>query len=96
MNNAKLEDWAIVGIIRDPHQPPEQRSGHLFGRVYGHPNHEDGKSVITSVIMHADGREVITLNTKYHLGKAHKAFKKWYYDKYRKTLDEESPFADND
>lgn len=65
----------------------------LAGKVYGHPDFEDGHSVITSRVMHADGREVITYNTKYHLGKVSKEYQDWYVQKHNKPLNEDSPFS---
>lgn len=92
MNHAKLENWSVVGFAEDPYKAPEQMLISLMGEIYGHPCHEDGTNVVTSIIMHTDGREVITRNTKYVLGKAHDGYKEWYNNLYGKELNENDPF----
>lgn len=92
MNKVKIENWSIVGKLGDNYQSPENKTVHLYGNVYGHPNHDDGNVVLTTAIMHADGREVITFNTKYFLGKIDEKYKKWYYENYNKDLNEDTPF----
>jgi hypothetical protein len=94
MNNARLENWAVIGIGSNPYQSPEQKSIFLMGEVYGHCCYKDGEEVMTSLVMHADGREVITRNTKYLLGKANNNYKKWYNEILGKELDENDPFCD--
>jgi hypothetical protein len=94
MNHARLEDWSVIGLGVDPYKPPEQRTIHLMGKVYGHPRYDDGDDVLTSIIMHTDGREVITLNTKYTLGKAHESYKRWFLKHSGKKLNEDNPFPD--
>jgi len=94
MNHANLEDWSVIGLSVNPYKPPEQKVIHLMGRVYNHPRYEDGEDVLTSMVMHAEGREVITLNTKYLLGKPHESYKDWYYRMSGQELNEDKPFPD--
>ena len=93
MNHARIEEWSVVGY-NDPYKAPEQkRTLYLVGNVYGHANHTNGKKVITSPIMHADGRTVFTLNTKYVLGKVNIDYKEWYSKVLGRLLNENDPFS---
>lgn len=91
MEEVILEEWSVV-YKGDIYKAPEQRSTCLSGKVYGHSHHKDGKNVVTSSIMHADGRDIFTRNTKYKLGKASQEYKDWYVKNYGKELDENNPF----
>jgi hypothetical protein len=93
MNQARLEEWSVMSKNDGPYKAPEQGSTFLYGKVYDHPHHEDGKFVSTSSIIHADGKEVTTRNTKYTLGKASPLYKEWYSETYGKDVDEDNPFS---
>ena len=64
----KLENWSVVSNA-SPYTAPEAIVPSLQGTVYGHPNHEDGKHVITSHIVAVYGRKVQTWSGSiYELG----------------------------
>lgn len=89
----RLENWAIINPSNDPYTAPELRLVRLEGVVYGHPKHKDGSCVKTSYVVHADGREVYTKNSKYVLGKVSKSYQNWHIKQFSKPIDEESPFS---
>ena len=91
----KLDQWAIVKDPTNPYLPPELSSMHLHGKCYGHSRHKDGESVITSYVMHADGKIVYTKNTKYVLGDAHPDYIKWYEECFKKPLNQDCPFLEH-
>jgi hypothetical protein len=66
----KMDQWSLVTNL-DPasaYLTPEQRVSYLYGRVYGHPKHPDGKRVQTSRITEVDGDIVETRSgNKYQL-----------------------------
>lgn len=45
----KLNDWAIV-TGGNPYMAPELRRQHLMGKVEGHPDRDDGESIVTSAL----------------------------------------------
>lgn len=92
MNQAKLKDWSVMSKF-GPYKAPEQGSTFLYGKVYDHPNHKDGTFVSTSSVMHSDGKEVMTRNTKYILENASNSYKEWYLETHGKELDENNPFS---
>lgn len=87
-----IENWSIVGKFNDPYQPPGTRDSRLAGEVYNHPILKDGSFVVTSMVMHADGKEIITLNTKYILGKVSEQYRRWYDSKHKVSLNENNPY----
>lgn len=87
-----IENWCLIGKKEHHYAAPETITVHLAGTVYGHPLYKDGTEVVTSTIMHTDGKEVNTLNRKYVLGSVRPDFKKWYEEKYQKKFNEEAPF----
>lgn len=73
----KLENWAVY--CPDPYQAPEIRRDCLIGHVYDDPRgREDGKSVVTSYIVAANGKEITTYSgTVYVLGKPADEYLTW-------------------
>jgi hypothetical protein len=61
-----IKKWSLVDS-EDPYLPPERRYAQLQGFVYGHPKHDDGKYVRTSMIVDADGRVVKTVSGSTYL-----------------------------
>ena len=68
---ARLENWSFHFRCGE-YDPPESRTHHLAGKVYGHKNHErhpDGKEIVTSPIIGVEGNLVLTHSgSKYELG----------------------------
>lgn len=90
----RIENWTVRGKTLDPYKPPEQGMIlFLEGEVFGHPHHQDGHKVVTSAIMHADGRKVMTIHSDYLLGTVSPKYKKWYEEHEGKPFNEDDPFA---
>jgi hypothetical protein len=86
----RLEEWATV-IYPDPWQPPEMQSIAIRGKIYNHPNYEDGHEIITSSIASANGKIITTKSGSiYQLGKINKEFVKWMEDN-KISFDPENP-----
>lgn len=79
MNEIKLQNWSVTGHPMDSiYTPPEDRTFHLYGTVYNHPDYENGSKVISSAIKSVQGREVTTVSgRKYVLGRVCPKFKRW-------------------
>jgi len=76
----KLENWSMVPSADvNPYMAPEHpaRQPVLYGRVTGHPLHEDGTYVTTSRVLASSGNEVETYNTIYNLGKISEGYQDW-------------------
>jgi hypothetical protein len=95
MKEARLENWLVIGK-GETYTPPEMKTMCLAGKVFGHPDFEDGEKVITSRVMHAEGKKVLTYNTAYILGKVSKEYHDWYVKEYEKPFNEDSPFSSNE
>ena len=63
-----LEDWKFHSNAT-PYTAPEAVCSWLTGKVFGHPDHEDGTLVTTTNIKKRKGLYVRTRNNKYILGK---------------------------
>lgn len=63
-----MEQWYLSydnGALADP----KLHNLRLVGEVTGHPNHEDGKHVITSRIVKIEDNKIVTrTGTRYELG----------------------------
>lgn len=55
MSAIKLSKWSVVVNGSNPYKEPKIRLG---GIVSGHPDYPDGKDVVTSKIMTANGRSI--------------------------------------
>ena len=87
----KLNNWAVVFGGSNPYLAPELIRPHLTGEVHGHPNFEDGETIMTSQIMEAEGTLVTTSNTIYSLGNVCPDFARWC-EREGIDLDPENPF----
>lgn len=63
----KLNNWAVV-CQYNPYAAPEQQRQCLMGKVEGHPEHADGKTVVTSSIVGKFEGQVVTANSLIELG----------------------------
>ena len=76
----RIENWSVGGY--DPYQPPECQVPRLHGKVYNHPNHDDGKEVNTSRIHDATFKNgevyVRTTSRVYLLGEVDPEYEKAY------------------
>lgn len=50
----RIEQWSLVGSISPVRGTRIVLSAHLHGKVYGHPNFEDGAEVTTSQVLNAE------------------------------------------
>lgn len=58
MNEIVMTEWAITNAnALNPYMAPELIIVHLHGRVFGHPNHEDGKIIETTRITEVLGHK---------------------------------------
>ena len=74
----KLENWSITARPRDPYQAPELWGSVLAGKVFGHPEFQDGSPIWSSLIKEVDGRIVKTHSgSVYTLGKVSEDYVKW-------------------
>lgn len=66
----RIEDWSVTTSVVNPYAAPETQRRSLYGRVFGHPRFDDGKSVTTSSIVGKNSRgEVLTSSgSSYELG----------------------------
>lgn len=85
----RLENWSVG---TDPFASPEMNIAILWGEVYGHPLHRDGKTIHTSQIKEANGLIVKTHNTTYKLGEVDPGYKEWC-EKHNINLDLENPIT---
>lgn len=60
----RMRDWTvIIPPCVNQYMAPEMSMSSLAGKVYGHAKLADGDKLITSGIIHADGRQVKTLTS---------------------------------
>lgn len=76
----RLENWSVVSPQTDPYKAPELCSLVLRGNVYGHPNFEDGKEIITSTIVETtdDGKIKTYSGNVYELGEVDPEYERLY------------------
>ncbi len=74
----RIEGWSLIGDF-DPYQAPELQSVKLLGHVYGHPNHHDGKLIMTSNVTGIVDDDIITYSdSRYVLGAIDPEYSKLY------------------
>lgn len=74
----RIEGWSLIGEF-DLYQAPELQSVKLVGHVYGHPNHYDGKLVMTSKVTGIVDEDIITYSgSRYALGAIDPEYSKRY------------------
>ena len=74
----RIEGWSLIGDF-DPYQAPELQSVKLLGHVYGHPNHHDGKLIMTSNVTGiVDDDIIIYSGSRYVLGAIDPEYSKLY------------------
>jgi len=79
MGEIWLENWSVVTNNSDPYTPPECRTQHLHGLVFGHPRFKDGLDVTTSEIINIEDGAIRTRSgSLYHLGRVEPAYEKAY------------------
>ena len=73
-----LNNWSVRGYPNcTPYMAPETIMHVLHGEAYGHPNHEDGKKIMTTEIVATKGNMVETKNTLYKLKEADVSYLLW-------------------
>lgn len=83
----KLNDWSVV-TNGDPYLAPEVRRILLMGKVEGHPDREDGETIITSHILGKyDGRLVTNSGSLVELGAPQANYAESYPDAAQRLLD---------
>jgi hypothetical protein len=87
----KLECWSVKGI-GDRYTPPELHVQILTGKIYGHPDFEDGHKISTSAIAGIQGRVVTTKSgSEYELGSPDPHFIEWCRENGHYVPTEEEP-----
>lgn len=82
-----LENWSVV-TNADAYTPPELIVGRLTGMVYGHPNHYDGKEVVTSPVIGCQGDLIVTkTGSLYGLGKIDPEYAKLFPDAQKRLFE---------
>lgn len=65
----RLENWSIVQRNPDPYKAPELQRQYLHGKIFGHPDYEDGTEITTSAIWAIRDNLIITKSgSEYALG----------------------------
>ena len=70
----KLQDWYMSG---SPWAAPEVSRSSVSGRVFGHPDFDDGSMVRTGPPVRIEGREFETTSTIYRLGRVSAEYRSW-------------------
>ncbi len=76
---AHINNWVVTLDPRKPYDAPENRVEVLGGEVTGHPDHEDGKALVTSAVQSWDpvqGAVITATGTAYVLGDPHPQYEK--------------------
>ena len=76
----KLEDWQVGKWSSNPYKAPELWTWKLQGKIYNHPNFNDGEMVTTSEIvkLDVDARKATTRSgTEYELGNPNPQWIDW-------------------
>lgn len=90
----RLENWSVCFGSADPWRPPEGCASTLQGNVYGHPLHDDGKFVVTSVPVTIDKekRQIKTYSgSVYVLGEPDKEWIAWLEEQGHPRADDPFP-----
>lgn len=65
----RIDNWSIVSMDGSPYQPPETKSKHLRGNVFGNDLFTDGSKITTSrIIEFKDGFAITHTGSRYELG----------------------------
>jgi hypothetical protein len=56
----RIEEWSVKTLPGQEYMAPEVAVRVLEGRVYGHPRKPDGRMIVTSDLVSAEGRVVKT------------------------------------
>jgi hypothetical protein len=76
---AKLQHWSLHSRPLGEWQSPEQDGVRVFGYVYGHPLHRDGKEVLTSPVIRCSANRIVTRSgSEYELGAVNPAYERRY------------------
>lgn len=74
----RLDNWSVCFAPRDRYTPPEMSQKSLQGNAFGHPKHDDGKHIATSLPVKVDGRIVTTCSgSVYKLGRIDPKYRQW-------------------
>ena len=76
---AKLQHWSLRSRDSAGWQSPDEDGTRLFGLVFGHPKHFDGKELITSPVVQCTANRVVTRSgSEYALGPIDPAYERRY------------------
>lgn len=83
----KLNNWSVVSAA-NPYLAPELSRMCLMGEVEGHPERDDGKTIVTSSIVGKFRGKVITNNgSEIELGEPKEAYEKAFPNAKRRLFD---------
>jgi hypothetical protein len=78
---ARLQNWSLCARPPGGWQSPDNDGVRVFGFVFGHPRHLDGKELITSPVMRCFDNLVVTRSgSEYELGSIDPAYERRYPD----------------
>lgn len=76
---AKLQHWSLCSRRSGEWLSPDAEGARIFGLVFGHPRHFDGKELLTSpVVKRAANRIVTRSGSEYALGPIDPAYERRY------------------
>jgi hypothetical protein len=93
-NHPILFNWSIeqinTGDIR--YQAPELHKIGIQGKIYNHPKFKDNTEILTTYIIHVDGKIITTMSgTKYYIEGPPSKDYQYYCNKHKIVIDENNP-----
>lgn len=85
-----IENWSLESES-DFYKAPELKRMQICGKVYNHPDANDGKTIKTSFVKSVKGKIVHTRNSVYQLGEVDPNYKKWVEENHDKGWDWDNP-----
>jgi hypothetical protein len=76
---ARLQCWSLFSKPPGEWEPPEKDGVRVFGFVFGHPRHLDGKELLTSPVLRCCANRIVTRSgSEYELGSIDPAYERRY------------------
>jgi hypothetical protein len=76
---AQLQHWSLCSRRSGEWQSPDEDGARIFGLVFGHPRHFDGKELLTSPVVKRSANRIMTRSgSEYALGPIDPAYERRY------------------